>query len=191
MGRALSRGEVLRAEVLEGSEGVLRAELESVLFRAAHSILEFGIFTSSDQTITINVLESEDLVDNCKASSSALHLAGKTLECGVVSGISGGKVTVGSETVVEDVSHELSSEEVASNCDGGECDESVKSSAHMDVDVLLCGGTCNISSTGVVVNSLGVNVIFILCNPGNEFVSNISDCESSDDITQSGDEEDG
>lgn len=191
MAGALSRGEVLRAEVLEGSEGVLRAELESVLFRAAHSSLEFGIFTSSDQTITINVLEGEDLVDNCEASSSALHLAGKTLECGVVSGISGGEVTVGSETVVEDVSHELSSEEVASNCDGGECDESVESSAHMDVDVVLSGGTSDICLTGVVVSSLGFCVIVILSDPGDELISNISYCESSDDITQGGDEEDG
>jgi len=188
---SISGGKVLRADGAESTHGVLGAELESVFLCASVGELELGILASGHESVVVNILEGEDLVNNREAGSSILHLWGKATESGVFGSVSFGEIAVGSETIVENVIHELISEPVSTNGDGSKGNETVEGSSHMDVDIVLGTGAIGVIVTIFLISSFTFGIVIIFSEPGDDFVSNITKGESRNDISQGNNHKEG
>jgi hypothetical protein len=125
---------------LESANGVLGAELKCVILGASVSELEHGILASGDESVVVDILEGENLVNNLHEGGSVLHLLGKVVEVGVFRAVGLIEVAVGSETIGENIVNEAVDERVASDGDHSENEESVEGKSHMEVDVVLGTG---------------------------------------------------
>lgn len=177
--------EVLSADLVEGGPVEGGAELVGVLWGRTESALQGGIFASGDESVVVEVLNVEDLLDGLEAGS-AVGLGSQDWEGSLVGGsCDDAFLEVAGEGIVE--AEELVGEDVSSHGNGGEDDVAVDGGDEVVKQILL-----RCSSVGIVIARVSLwvcllpFVIIVVSEEVDELVGSLSERPSGDHDGETG-----
>lgn len=148
-------------------------------------MLKCCILTSSNESVLVDVLDVEDLLDGLQAGSSvSLSLEDWISSC-VGGSIDDSLLEVTLEVVIE--AKELLIENESSKRNGGEDGPSVEGRDEMENDVFLGTGSCWVLIARATGCTFRVGIIIVFIEPGDEFVGSISERVGRDDHAKSND----